>query len=284
MTSTTTPAIHVPCSQCGAPLDERQRYCVACGASRRHPHDPVARHHTLLARRAAPEEPVAAAAPARRGADLRLTALILALLPVAAALGVLVGRHGSAPGSEDKALLAALRAQPATPQPAAVGLRPAAVAPGATSAASTSARASAVLTLTDGYVIRLRTLPKGSGAVAVAAAERAARAKGVRDVGVLRRAGGDVLFSGQFTTRAAAQKALAALRTRFPSATILVIGHPISGRDKAARIAAADAVIRNHPTAQQKQQGAKVVQQIQAERGRTYVQQQRKLPDTIVVP
>jgi hypothetical protein len=40
----------------------------------------------------------------------------------------------------------------------------------------------------------------------------------------------------------------------------------------------------SHPTAKQKVQGAKIVQEIQARKGKSYVQQQRNLPDTIVVP
>ena len=43
-------------------------------------------------------------------------------------------------------------------------------------------------------------------------------------------------------------------------------------------------MIRKHPTAKQKSDGAKIVQQIQSKRGKSYVEQQQKLPDTIVVP
>ena len=81
--TTTTTLTYEPCGQCGAPLDERQRYCVECGTSRRHPADPVARHFTQVARQANPEPAVLAPQP-RRGADARVTALVLALLPAAA--------------------------------------------------------------------------------------------------------------------------------------------------------------------------------------------------------
>src|SRR4029077_10688172 len=77
--------IYQPCSQCGAPLDDRQRFCVECGASRGHPSDPVTRHFTAVTRYAIPD-PASVAPPPRRGVDTRLTALILALLPAAAAL------------------------------------------------------------------------------------------------------------------------------------------------------------------------------------------------------
>ena len=276
----TTTFSYEQCSQCSAPLEQRQRYCVRCGASRRHPDDPVARHHTLAARRSAPPEPVVS--PPRRRADTRLTALVLALLPVAAALGVLVGKHGSGPGSNsDKALLAALRAQPAAA--AATGTLP--------SAAPTTVRSD--FSLGSGYVVQLRTLPAGTDAVAVAAAERAARAKRAPHVGVIdpkdfrlkpSSGGAYVLYSGQFRTRAEARRALSKLRKRFPRATVVAVGNTIGGHDKAAKIATEDAVIRKHPTTQQKAAGAKIVQQIQAKRGKSYVQQQQQLPDTIVVP
>jgi len=270
--------IHDTCPHCGVPVDAHQRYCVACGASRRLPDDPAIRHATVLARRAAAaEQELVAQPPARRGADGRITALVLALLPAAAALGVLVGNHRS---GSDKQLLAALRAQPAT----------------ASSSKTTTAAAASVtsdFTLGTGYVVQLRTLPAGSDVAAVAKAKRAARVKGAPDLGVIVPSdfkltpsphGADVLYSGQFRTRAAARKALAKLRRRFPKATIVQVGSPLGGHDKAARIAAEDAVIRKHPTAQQKTEGARIVQQIQSKRGKSYVQQQQQLPDTIVVP
>lgn len=276
MTTITTNTIHEPCGQCGAPLDERQRYCVECGTSRRHPSDPVARHFTLAARREAPVAEVVA--PARGRSDLRLTAIVLALLPAAAALGVLVGNHGS--GSDDKQLLAALRAQPA------------AAAAGTTSGAAAAAVTSD-FSLGTGYVVQLRTLAAGTSAAAVAKAKRDARAKGAPDVGVIdpkdfrlkpSSAGAYVLYSGEFRTRAAARRALSKLRKRFPKAVVVAVGSTIAGHDKAAKIAAEDAVIRKHPTAKQKSDGAKIVQQIQAKRGKSYVEQQQQLPDTIVIP
>jgi hypothetical protein len=269
--------IYEPCSQCGAPLDDRQRFCVECGASRRHPGDPVTRHFTTVTRQANPE-PAAVVPPPRRGADTRLTALVLALLPVAAALGVLVGKHNS---GSDKDLIAALKAAPATA--------------GATTTAGNTGGGTVTsdFTLGSGYVVRLQTLPSSTTAAAVAKAKSAARAKGAKQVGVIDpqdfklkpSSGKDfVLYSGQFKTKAAAHQALKKLSKRFPKAVVVTVGSPIGGHDKAAKIAAEDAVIRKHPTAKQKADGAKIVQQIQAKRGKSYVEQQQKLPDTIVVP
>lgn len=99
------------CDHCQAPLAERQRYCVVCGARRPHADDPAARYFVESARRAraaaAPPPPAAASADGA-GSRLRL-ALVLALLPLVAALGIVVGRGGGS----DRALVDALRAQKA---------------------------------------------------------------------------------------------------------------------------------------------------------------------------
>jgi hypothetical protein len=273
--TTTTTLTYEPCGQCGAPLAERQRYCVDCGASRRHPSDPVARHFTLAARSGAQETAAATPPPPQRRSDARITALVLVLLPAAAALGVLVGKHDS---GSDKDLLAALRAQPAA------------------AAAGSSTTASAITSdfaLGSGYVLRLRTLPAGTDAAGVAKAKRDARSKGAPDVGIIDpedfrlkpgTGGAYVLYSGEFKTRAAAKRALAKLKKNFPQAVVVSVGSKIAGHDKAVKIAAEDAVIRKHPTAKQKADGANIVKQIQAKRGKSYVEHQQKLPDTIVIP
>jgi hypothetical protein len=275
--STNPSPIYEPCSQCGAPLDDRQRFCVECGASRRHPSDPVTRHFTAITRQANPE-PAVVVPPPGRGSDTRTAALVLALLPVAAALGVLAGRHNS---GSDKDLIAALKAAPA-----AAG----ATAPTANAGAAT---VTSDFSLGSGYVVALQRLSSSSSAADVAKAKSAARSKGAKSVGVIDpqdfrlkpSSGKDfVIYSGQFKARAAAERALKKLRKAFPKASIVTVGSPIGGHDKAAKIAAEDAVIRKHPTAKQKSDGAKIVQQIQSKRGKSYVEQQQKLPDTIVIP
>jgi hypothetical protein len=271
---TTQTATHQPCDQCGSALDEEQRYCVVCGANRRHPGDPVARH---LAAARRPRAATAALPPAAaRRSDGRWTAAAFALLPIAAAIGVLVGR-----GNSD--VVAALRAQKAPV--VQIGSAPA----GAAATAPAAAAIASDFTLAKGFVVRLGTLPvAGTDAAAVAAAKRAAGAKGAPDVGLIDprdfslapgSGGAYVLYSGQFTTRAGAAKALARLGKAFPGAAVVTVGK-VSGAGGSARATATP----SHPTAKQKVQGAKVVQEIQARKGKSYVQQQRNLPDTIVVP
>jgi hypothetical protein len=108
---TTAPAgtepTFVPCDSCQAPLDERQRYCVVCGTHRADADDPVARY--LAAARRARTSPARNPAPARPVGGARL-ALAIALVPLAAALGVLVGR-GDSGGNEQ--VIKALKVQKA---------------------------------------------------------------------------------------------------------------------------------------------------------------------------
>jgi hypothetical protein len=100
------------CDHCQAPLAERQRYCVVCGARRAHADDPAARYFVESARRAraADAAPAAGAAQAASGSASRLRfALVFALLPLVAALGIVVGRGSG----DDQQLVDALKAQKA---------------------------------------------------------------------------------------------------------------------------------------------------------------------------
>ncbi|HVY78968.1 MAG TPA: zinc ribbon domain-containing protein [Solirubrobacterales bacterium] len=102
---------HEPCEECGAPLDAQQRYCVNCGGRRGNGANPSSRYFAAMSKRAhrPPPRP-----PARTGSGGRAAAVgFFALLPIAVAIGVVVGRSGNE-GGENEALLEALRDQPAT--------------------------------------------------------------------------------------------------------------------------------------------------------------------------
>jgi hypothetical protein len=282
MTETLIDSTYEPCAQCDAPLDGAQRYCVFCGASRHHGGDPVARY-LAAARRPAPAAPPPAVATGSPRSE-RWLVVSLVLLPLAAAAGVLVGRDSAG----NDALVAALRAQKAPV--VQVGGAGAATTASTASAGGSGAAASTTTTtfpLAKGYTVQLRTLPSGADATAIGAAKKAAEGKGAKDVGVLDPAGVDVrpdpgrklvVYAGAYRTRAQAEKALAKVKHDFPGAKVVSVRRPAAAAD------AADAPVAKHPTAKQKADGAKIVQQIQAAKGRKYVQQQRKLPDTIVVP
>ena len=83
------------CDQCGAPADDDQRYCVVCGTHLRHASDPAARYFSDATARSRGGRTDGARAPSGRARRRPVglgTALVLALIPVAAAIGVVAGR------------------------------------------------------------------------------------------------------------------------------------------------------------------------------------------------
>lgn len=99
-----------PCEECAAPLDPQQRYCVNCAARRGNGANPSSRYFATMSKRAHRPRP---RPPAKNGSGSRAAAVgFFALLPIAVAIGVVVGRSGN-DSSENEALLEALRNQPA---------------------------------------------------------------------------------------------------------------------------------------------------------------------------
>jgi hypothetical protein len=133
------------CDQCQAPLEARQRYCVVCGTRRRSGDDPATRYFAEATRRARAVR-VAVGPPARRG--LSPMALLLALVPLAAALGVLVGRGQDA---GDERLVEILRSQ----RPPVVNITGATA--GAATPATTAAAAAATATAKAGKDAKAKT-------------------------------------------------------------------------------------------------------------------------------
>jgi hypothetical protein len=115
-----------PCEECGAPLDPQQRYCVNCAARRGNGANPSSRYFAAMSKKA--RRPLTRP-PAKSGPGSRAAAVaFFALLPVAVALGVVVGR-GDSGGGDNEALLQALRKQEAaTAVASTVGTTPAATA------------------------------------------------------------------------------------------------------------------------------------------------------------
>jgi len=105
-----------PCEECGAPLDAQQRYCVNCAARRGNGANPASRYFAAMSKKA--RRPVARP-QAKSGPTTRAAAVgFFALLPIAVAIGVVVGRSGTDSG-ENEALLEALRNQPTVANTAA---------------------------------------------------------------------------------------------------------------------------------------------------------------------
>src|SRR5689334_5888463 len=89
-------------------MDRGQRYCVSCGAARSDAGNPA----TSYLAQASRQSRVGAAAPRSskpEGSGARAAAVVfLLLLPIAVAVGVLVGRSGGDSGVDDEAVLQAL--------------------------------------------------------------------------------------------------------------------------------------------------------------------------------
>jgi hypothetical protein len=292
------------CDQCGAPVDFSQRYCVECGTRRKHVYDPAAQFLSGATGRArAAGAPVRSSAPRRRRSFGLGTAAVLAVIPAAVALGVLVGHSANSP---DQRLLAALRAQ-----------KPTVVNVGGTSdtVAGTAATRSPVSTsvatklrsdfsLTRGYAVQLQTLAAGATQTTVTGDEGAARAKGATAVGLISQsdfrvtpsppAGGYVIYSGQYRSKAAADAALVKLAGKFPGAKVIAVQSSSSSNSNAtagtrkvlnsSSYGSAQQVTGFKPTSSQLAAGGQIVNKISKETNGSYVNGQNGLPDVVSVP
>jgi hypothetical protein len=278
------------CEECRAPVERDQRYCVQCGARQTHAHNPAVNYFAAAARRTRGSSGYSRGTSALRGP---VSGLFFVLLPLAVAAGVLVGRSGSASSNNDK-LIAALLNQ----RPAAGSVSPTAPVNAAT---MSSGNLPSDFSLPSGFVVKLSTLPvQGSDQAAVTKAEQEARANGATQVGLInpkefsttpsQGAGNYLIYSGEFKKRSDAEKALAKLTSRFPGAAVISVASTgaINTTGSAPALAhtsygTVHQVAGSKPTAQQIQQDKKIVQKINKEVGKSYVNAQKGLPDTIAV-
>jgi hypothetical protein len=102
----TKPQGYEPCEECGAPLDPQQRYCVECAARRGNGSNPSSRYFAAMSKKS--RRPLTKSQAKVPGGGSRAAAVgFFALLPIAVAVGVVVGRSGSG-NSNEEALLKAL--------------------------------------------------------------------------------------------------------------------------------------------------------------------------------
>jgi hypothetical protein len=107
-----------PCQECGAAMDPQQRYCVNCAARRGNGANPASRYFAAMSKKSRRPlaGPAAKPSPTSRAAAVGF----FALLPIAVALGVMVGRSNSSSG-DSEALLQALRERQAATATATAG-------------------------------------------------------------------------------------------------------------------------------------------------------------------
>jgi hypothetical protein len=99
------PQGYEPCEECGAPLDPQQRYCVECAARRGNGSNPASRYFAAMSKKS--RRPLVKGQGKTPGGSRAAAVGFFALLPIAVALGVVVGRSGSGDSNEE-ALLQAL--------------------------------------------------------------------------------------------------------------------------------------------------------------------------------
>lgn len=281
-----------PCDECGSPTDQQQRFCVSCGANLRRPGDPVNRYFasTAAVRRVARATVRPAGPPPRRRTESRWIAAAFALLPIAAGLGIAIGRGND---EADANLLAALKAQKAP----VVN-----VGGGAGGLATTTASAiTSDFSLDKGFVVQVDTLPAADAdAGAVDEAKSEAKDKGAKAVGVINPAdfllspdsSGDlVIYSGEYKREDEAKQALSKLKKKFPDAKVVKVSPTAASATKVAATAndggptAKDVPgYKATPTPKEEEEGAKIVEKIKSDTGKSYVESQRNLPSEIVVP
>jgi hypothetical protein len=283
------------CDECGAPVDRAQRYCVVCGARRRHVRDPAARHLSGAASKAR-RAPHAQRATKKTSSSLGL-ALVLAVIPLAVGVGVLLGRSST---NGDAKLIAALRAQKPEVITTGAGASGTAQAQAPSSTATTVAALTSNFPIQTGYTVEVETLPahKATGA-AVAKAEQAARAKGAKSVGLILQsdfkvtptppAGAAVIYSGAYRTRSEAEQALGKLKSHFPGAKVIAVGSSATATASGKVLTktaygSAQQISGFKASSSQLAAGKQVVDKVAKKIGGSYVNSQRGLPDQISVP
>jgi len=314
--STAVPAPREPdgayeaCEQCGSPVEPSQRYCVVCGTRRKHAYDPAAQFLSSATSRARSAGKAARPAGTRKRRSFSLgTAAVLAVIPLAVAVGVIVGRS---PNDNNAKLLAALRTQKPTVVNVGGGASGSGNASrtgsGGSAAASTAAASSSAsdtaltsdFSLQHGYTVELQTVPAtGTTRATVIADERAGRAKGATAVGLVTEAGfrltpsppagDDVIFSGQYKTQAEAQAALAKLKGKFPAAKVIAVQSSSAGGGSTAVVShtafgSAHQVDGFKPTASQLAAGGQIANRVSKQINSNYVNSQKGLPDSVSVP
>jgi hypothetical protein len=266
------------CEECGAPLDEKQRYCVSCGARRRDKGGPAVQYFASAGKRGRRGGTKTGGPSGARAAAV----LFFVVLPIAVAIGVLVG-NGSG-SNNDQQIADAIK----NLQAGGTGSQL------ASTAASTPVTSD--WTLDSGYTVELKTLPQSSDQAAVDAAKKAATDQGATDVGVINPAdftvtpapqgGGFVLYSGQYKSKADATKALSKLKGKFSGAVVVAVKKNAGGQGQLVNKTAYGDVHKVEgftPSAQKVASDTAIVNSESQKTGQNYVDSQKDLPDVIVV-
>jgi SPOR domain len=268
------------CEECGAPLDEKQRYCVSCGARRRDKGGPAVQYFAKAGRRSRRGPGRATGTSGARAAAV----LFFVVLPIAVAIGVLVGKGN---GNDNQDLANAIKSLQTGGGGSGTAL--------ASTAAATPITSD--FTLDKGYTVELKTLPvDGTDQAAVDSAKKDATSQGATDVGIINTseftvtpapaANTYVLYSGQFKSKGKATKALGKLKAKFKDAQVVAVKRNASGQGQLVDKTAYGDVHKVEgftPSASKVASDTALVNQEAQKTGKNYVDSQKNLPDVIVV-
>ncbi len=220
-----------------------------------------------------PGPPSAAPSGPQRNNTLTVIAGVGVLL-LAMGVGVLIGRSS---GSSK---------QPATaPQVISVASAPTTTGASTTPASETSFTSSWPAGK-SGYTVQLQTLPESGTAVsAVESAKSAATAKGAKAVGALKSeefssltTGSYVIYSGVYTKKPEAEKALVAAKKNFPGAKVIKVsngGGSASTSEPPTTSPGGVGQSENHPAP------PSVLKSLKSAKGKSYEERSKNLPDVV---
>jgi hypothetical protein len=137
----------------------------------------------------------------------------------------------------------------------------------------------------NGYAVQLQTLPQpGTAVSAVEIAKSAADAKGASEVGALKSeefsslsAGSYVIYSGVYSKKREAEKALAGLKKSFPGAKVIAVSHGGSSSSMEPQTSSPGGVgeSENHPAP------PSVLKSLKGTKGKSYEERSKNLPNVV---
>jgi hypothetical protein len=138
----------------------------------------------------------------------------------------------------------------------------------------------------SGYTVELQTLPApATNASAVESAKSAASAKGAKAVGALKseeftslNAGSDVIYSGIYTKKPEAEKALVGLKKTFVGAKVIKVSNGESGATSESNTGASSkgtGSSESHPAP------PTVLKSLKGAKGKSYEEKSKALPDVV---
>ncbi|HEY4812307.1 MAG TPA: hypothetical protein VIH71_14730 [Solirubrobacteraceae bacterium] len=193
------------------------------------------------------------------------------VLLLAMGVGVLIGRSGAA--------------RPSVAPPQVITVAPSAPSNATATAATEPSFTGDWPSGKRGYTVQLQTLPQSGTAVsAVESAKSSAGSKGAKQVGALKSeeftslsSGSYVIYSGVYSKKPEAEKALAALKKRFPGAKVIAVSNSGSSSSTEPPTSSPGGVgeSENHPAP------PSVLKSLKGTKGKSYEERSKNLPNVV---